>query len=409
MSRKDSTVAHFDSSTTEYDLLDQICGRTIDLFQRYGQVTFDLQQSRYHPQSEADYVPGLLGSLFDALWQITISMESIHAAFTSFATTFRNEEFAALHAITAERIEKRSGLDSEIASTEDIDRQLVASTLQLHSALLDAGARLCATAARAGARPSGSARRALHAQWQNYAKALGDFLPARESLKLSTDEMERKTLAYVDALESSELSARRRLCAEVFRPYLAKMGALGASIRRTAGELRDLCAAVDFEGDFGSYASRAEFRIVDSELPVFRPFSFSSKYTMPDRVYVPRLRVSYFPVRAARARATFRSDSLNEVQMQKGRIYFLMEEPREGLNWILVMACGWMRIGFVPYSFIECVGERVGVLNKSFPREGTFAARQRFVAVLEETEGEYRCLDENGTEIRVPNSQLFLL
>ena len=279
----------------------------------------------------------------------------------------------------------------------------------MHSVLLDSTNKINEYFGKNANHKSNSFKRNLNGLWQNYAKALGDFLPARESLKLSTDEMEKKTLEYMEKLNESENQSKNLLCKDVFRPYLEKLSTLANSIKRTSIELNDLCSKIDFDTDFINYAEIANYKLVDVELPMFKPFQFSNKYTMPDKIYIPRFRVSYFPVLAARAKGTFRSDSINEIPLQKGRIYFLMEKPRDDLNWILIMSCGWKKVGFAPYAYIEVVGNRVGVIKTTFPRNGYLSSKQRFVAVLKKNNKSYTCIDENNVTLEIPKTQLYLL
>ncbi|KAH0794065.1 hypothetical protein GPJ56_001943 [Histomonas meleagridis] len=413
MSKKEVIDSHFESATREYNLIVKICEQTIELFKKYGQPSFDLQQSRYNPQSVEDYIPGFPGSLFDAVWQISITMESIHAAYTNFATCFKNEEFAALKEILEKRQKNKSISDMRVNTSEDIDKQLVTTTFTYHTQLLDAANKINDYVSKSIAQKTSksSMKRTLTNLWQSYSKCLGDFLPAREALKVSTDEMESATSRHINSINESEVQAKSELCQRVFKPYLEKVGVLVQSIQVTSNKLNELCSKIDFDSDFNSFTKSANFHFVDIEVPHFERFKFSSRFTMPDRIYIPRFKFLYFPLQAAVAKANFRPESASELPLEKGRRIYLMEQMESGKDWILALLCGWGKIGFVPSSFVEVIGSKLGVLKASYKDPNFAVNNERFVAVVKENEEDatYECIDESNVVAKVPKSEMYLL
>ncbi|KAH0794742.1 hypothetical protein GPJ56_001289 [Histomonas meleagridis] len=412
-SKKEIVDSKFESGTKEYNLVVKICEQTIELFKKYGQPSFDLQQSRYNPQSVEDYIPGYPGSLFDAVWQISITMESIHAAYTNFATSFKSEELLTLKDTLEKRQKTKSISDMRVNSSEDIDKQLVSSTFTYHTQLLDATNKINDYVSKAVAQKTSksSMKRTLTNLWQNYTKFLSDFIPSREALKFSTDEIESATSHHINSINECEVKAKSDICQKVFKPYLEKVGVLVQSIQVTARKLRELSSKIDFDSDFNSFAKTASFRFVDVEAPKFERFKFSSRFTMPDRIYIPKFKFIYFPLLAAVAKADFEPESKDELPLRKGRRVYLMEAVSAESDWVLALSCGWGKIGFVPTSFIEVIGDKLATLKATYKNPEFADKNEKFIAVLKENEDDetYECMDESNHTAKISKNDLYLL
>ena len=262
-----------------------------------------------------------------------MTLNDFHSHYKSFSEYIESEENLTLQGILNKRQEDKEQEEEKISQIEDNDKMLVSNTFTMHSNLLESTSKINEFIATKSSK-SPLAKRVLTNLWLNYSKCLADYLPEREALKLSTDEMESATSSYINNINNNEKEVKVNLCQTVLRSYMFKIGLLVHSLQKTSNELKESCSKVDFESDFKCFTIKSNFHMFDVGYPKFKRFQFSSRFTMPDKTYIQKFKLNYFPVLAGVAKADFKSDSQNEILLKKGKRIYLMEKPKENMNWI---------------------------------------------------------------------------
>lgn len=406
MSQREKTDQDFIKATTEYKITFGIFTRVQELYARFGQATSEIRAPT--PNSRGD-VPGFPGTLFDCAEKAVAALDDIHGHYKSFSDFIASEEILNLNGILSERIRNKETEEMKVSEIEEKDKVLVSNTFSLHSNLLDSTNKINDFVHAKSAKSAAVPKRVLTNMWQSYSKCLADYLPEREALKLSTDEMELATSNYINAVNNYEKEVKANVCQTVLRSYMFKIGLLVHSLQKTSNELVESCSKINFESDFKDYTVKANFKTFDIEYPKFKRFQFSSRFTMPDKTYIQRFKLNYFPVLAGVAKADFKSDSQNEIVLKKGKRIYLMERPTENMNWILSLCGGWAQFGFVPFSHVEVIDKRIGCIKKSFIQNESNNSKLNFVIILEEDDKTYTCEDELFNRIKIPKEEIYLL
>ena len=414
MSKRDKQNQNFSAATEDYLSINSVMCKVCDLSSQLN-ISASKIASVKVPSRVDETIPGSPGTLLDLATALYSACSKLQSSFHVIYNDIANNEMRKLKGIIAQREADKAIVDETLKTSESFDKHLMTRTMTQHKNVMDSVAKMNEFVEKnpnVRNNMAGAAKTKLPSLWQAYQQNLGQFMSDRQCLKISATDLEQKMSSHLSYLDSCEQDRRKELN-DVMQGILNKANII-PTVDAIREELVQASNWVDFRKDFIRNADTHKIAFFDMPKPKFERFKFSNQFTQPDRFYIPRFRLDFFPIAAAVAIKDFEPESQNELRLVKGKRVYLMETQTQ--DWVLVMSPSWCQIGYVPLSHIKPVGKFVAYVKQDLIKYSPKLqfSQMRIVAVLdiEETPKKtYVCEDENGFHFKIPDDEgiLYLL